>query len=150
MIPSGVRFTHAHDRSDFSECWAGFGTRHPPVGERREAPVGSPILFSPAAGVLWLLMTVVGACLLRSAKRAQDSEGDQVINVVDLDNDVEASLLDTLLEERHVPHLMVSRLDPAYGSLFQMSAGWGFVRSPKRYAGEVLRALEESRGSTSA
>jgi hypothetical protein len=57
-----------------------------------------------------------------------------------LDNQVEASLLDAMLQQDGVPHLVRSYQDRAYGRLWQFQNGWGYVETPAQYAGGV-RAL---------
>jgi hypothetical protein len=57
-----------------------------------------------------------------------------------LENQVEASLLDAMLMQDGVPHLVRSYQDRAYGRLWQFQNGWGYVETPAQYAGGV-RAL---------
>jgi hypothetical protein len=63
-------------------------------------------------------------------------------NIVVLDNKVEASILHSLLEEREIPHVMISYHDSAYNGIFQVQMGWGHVETPMDYIQEV-RALYE-------
>lgn len=62
-----------------------------------------------------------------------------------LDNEIEAQLLDSILEERQIPHLMVSYHDTAYDGLFQTQKGWGHVSAPFSFMQEILEILEEVR-----
>ena len=59
-----------------------------------------------------------------------------------LDNQVEASLLDMLLLQDGVPHLLRSFQDRAYGRLWQFQNGWGYVETPARYASGVRVLLD--------
>jgi len=70
---------------------------------------------------------------------------DDYVKVTVLDNEIEAQLLDLILEERDIPHLMVSYHDTAYDGLFQTQKGWGHVSSPSPYTQEILEILEEVR-----
>lgn len=70
---------------------------------------------------------------------------ESYVKVTVLDNEIEAQLLDSILEERGIPHLMVSYHDTAYDGLFQTQKGWGHVSSPSSYTQEVLDILEEVR-----
>ncbi len=54
-----------------------------------------------------------------------------------LDNLVEASLLELMLREDGVPHLVRSYQDRAYGRLWQFQQGWGYVETPSRFASGV-------------
>ena len=42
-----------------------------------------------------------------------------------MENEIEARLLDSILTERDIPHLMRSYHDTAYDGLFQTQKGWG-------------------------
>ena len=67
------------------------------------------------------------------------------VKVTVLDNEIEAQLLDSILEERDVPHLMVSYHDTAYDGLFQTQKGWGHVSAPAPFKQEILEILTEVR-----
>lgn len=62
-----------------------------------------------------------------------------------LDNDIEAGLLDTLLDEREIPHLIRSYWDSAYDGMFQRQRGWGCVLAPEECREVVLEILAEIR-----
>ena len=55
-----------------------------------------------------------------------------------LNNEVEARLLDAVLEEKQIPHLMRSYHDTAYDGLWQQQQGWGHVESQERYREQIL------------
>lgn len=59
-----------------------------------------------------------------------------------LENQVEASLLDLMLQEDGVPHFVRSYHDRAYDGLWQFQEGWGYVETPMRYASGVQVLLE--------
>ena len=70
---------------------------------------------------------------------------DDYIKVTVLDNEIEAQLLDSILEERDIPHLIVSHHDTAYDGLFQTQKGWGHVSAPLPFKQEILEILDEVR-----
>ena len=70
---------------------------------------------------------------------------DDYVKVIVLDNEIEAQLLDSILSEREIPHLMVSYHDTAYDGLFQTQKGWGHVSAPARFKQEILEILHEVR-----
>jgi shikimate 5-dehydrogenase len=70
---------------------------------------------------------------------------DDYVKVIVLDNEIEAQLLDSILEERDIPHLMVSYHDTAYDGLFQTQKGWGHVSAPAPFKQEILEILDEVR-----
>lgn len=70
---------------------------------------------------------------------------DDFVKVSVLDNEIEAQLLDSILEERDIPHLMVSYHDTAYDGLFQTQKGWGHVSAPTPFKEEILEILNAVR-----
>ncbi len=70
---------------------------------------------------------------------------DDYVKVSVLDNEIEAQLLDSILEERDIPHLMVSYHDTAYDGLFQTQKGWGHVSAPTPFKEEILEILNAVR-----
>ena len=62
-----------------------------------------------------------------------------------LDNEVEARLLDALLDEQEIPHLMRSYHDRAYDGLWQQQQGWGHVEAPDEYKAQILSIYDDMR-----
>jgi len=62
---------------------------------------------------------------------------DRYRKVVVLENEVEATLMEKILSEREIPHLIRSYRDSAYDGLFQAQKGWGHVEAPDEYRDEV-------------
>ena len=67
--------------------------------------------------------------------------------VVTLDNHFEAQLLESILSERDIPHLMRSYHDTAFDGLFQTQKGWGYVSAPQEYLDEIMEILSDLRQS---
>ncbi|MFC1863240.1 hypothetical protein ACFL1Z_04720 [Thermodesulfobacteriota bacterium] len=70
---------------------------------------------------------------------------DDYVKVATLENELEAGLLDSILTERQIPHLMRSYHDTAFDGLFQAQKGWGHVSVPPRYEEEVLEIVASLR-----
>ena len=62
-----------------------------------------------------------------------------------LAHSVEADRLDVELNNRQIPHVMVSYGDSALDGLFQASHGWGHVEAPVEHKAAVLSTLEDIR-----
>ena len=60
-------------------------------------------------------------------------------------DEAEAQLLESILKERDIPHLIRSYHDTAYDGIFQAHMGWGHVEAPRSRREEVLALLEEIR-----
>jgi hypothetical protein len=62
---------------------------------------------------------------------------DEYVKVQGLSNAIEAGLMDSVLNERGIPHLIVSFHDSAYDGLFQAQKGWGIIRAPEDFKDEI-------------
>jgi hypothetical protein len=62
-----------------------------------------------------------------------------------LENEMQAQLLEAVLRDRGIPHVMQSYFSVAYDGLFQFTSGWGHVEAPGKCREEVLAALEDIR-----
>ncbi len=67
------------------------------------------------------------------------------IKIAILENEVEARLIESILKEREIPHMLRSYHDTAYDGLFQTQKGWGEIRAPEFYEEEILAILDEVR-----
>jgi len=75
---------------------------------------------------------------------------DKLEKIAVLDSEVQAELVDSVLEERGIPHLMQSYHDSAYDGVFQTHAGWGHVEAPVTFRDEVLAVIEDIKRQASA
>ena len=55
---------------------------------------------------------------------------EQFEEILVMENEIEAQLLDSVLNERAIPHLMRSYRDTAYDGIYQAQRGWGAVMAP--------------------
>jgi hypothetical protein len=58
--------------------------------------------------------------------------------IVVLNNEFEAKLLDEILNEKSIPHIIRSYHDSAYDGLWQAQSGWGHLEAPSNYREEIL------------
>jgi len=70
---------------------------------------------------------------------------EDLAKVMVLENDIEASLLDSILNERRIPHMMNSYHDTAYDGLYQTQKGWGHVSAPASYHEEIKEIVFDLR-----
>ena len=66
---------------------------------------------------------------------------DKYVKVTILENEIEARLLDSVLDERNIPHMIISYHDTAYDGLYQTQKGWGYVKAPVTYHNEISEIL---------
>jgi hypothetical protein len=61
-----------------------------------------------------------------------------------LDNEVQAELVDSVLSERGIPHLMRSYHDSALDGIYhQARVGWGHIEATWDSRDEILAVIEE-------
>ena len=58
-------------------------------------------------------------------------------------NEIEAMLLDEILIEKKIPHMIRSYHDSAYDGLWQIQSGWGHVEAPEEYREEIMGIFNE-------
>ena len=57
--------------------------------------------------------------------------------IVVVSSQIEAKILEGVLNEHDIPHLIKSYHDSAYDGLFQAQKGWGHVAAPVEYKEEI-------------
>jgi len=72
-------------------------------------------------------------------------ETERFDKIAVLDNEVQAELMDGVLTDRKIPHIMQTYHDSAYDGLFQMGKGWGALLAPASFKDEILAALADVR-----
>ncbi len=53
-------------------------------------------------------------------------------------NEIEAMLLNEILTDKNIPHLIRSYHDSAYDGLWQSQSGWGHIEAPEELKEEIL------------
>jgi hypothetical protein len=72
---------------------------------------------------------------------------EDYVKITVVENEIEAQLLDSILNEREIPHIMRSYYDTAYDGLFQTQKGWGRVEAPESFRVEIMEILSDIRGT---
>lgn len=70
---------------------------------------------------------------------------DDYIKAAILENEDEARLVESILIERGIPHLMRSYHDTAFDGLYQTQKGWGHVSVPESYKEDVDEIISDIR-----
>lgn len=76
--------------------------------------------------------------------RSMEAEA-HLIKVAILENEIEARLLDSILSEMNIPHLVRSYHNEAYNGIFQLQMGWGSIFAPPSAKENILQILKELR-----
>jgi hypothetical protein len=58
-------------------------------------------------------------------------------------NEIEAMLLQEILTDKEIPHLIRSYHDSAYDGLWQSQSGWGHIEAPEKYRDEITIIYNE-------
>jgi hypothetical protein len=75
------------------------------------------------------------------------SEEQPYVKMGILENNIEAQLVSSLLDQYHIPYRMRSYHDTAYDGLFQIQKGWGELTAPLRFKQEILEVLNDIRSN---
>jgi hypothetical protein len=75
----------------------------------------------------------------------REIDKNEFINVAILENIIEAQLIDSILNEQNIPHMIRSFYDTAYDGLFQFQMGWGEICAPLSYKQEIIDILNDVR-----
>lgn len=68
---------------------------------------------------------------------------EKLEKVLVLNNEAQARLLESVLRQRKIPHLLRSYSDAAYDGLWQPQRGWGHIEAPKRFHEAVLEIYRD-------
>jgi hypothetical protein len=60
------------------------------------------------------------------------------VKILVFSNEFEANLLDGLLNENGIPHIIRSYHDSAYDGLWQTRSAWGHIEAPEEHRAEIL------------
>ena len=60
-----------------------------------------------------------------------------LIKILSLSNQFEAMLLDDLLNEKEIPHIVKSYRDSALNGLWQTQSLWGHIEAPEEFKKEI-------------
>ena len=74
---------------------------------------------------------------------------DDFKKIAVLDDMVQAQMLELLLKEQSIPHLLKTYHDSAYDGLFQEQKGWGHIEAPAEHENEILELLDAVRNGPS-
>jgi hypothetical protein len=65
------------------------------------------------------------------------------VKILTFSNEFEAMLLDGLLKEKDIPHIIRSYHDSAYDGLWQTQSSWGHLEAPEEYNDEIMEIFKE-------
>ena len=63
--------------------------------------------------------------------------------IIDLDDEITARLIGSILQERDIPHILRTYHDSAYDGLWTFQQGWGFIEAPPEYREEIMKIYDD-------
>jgi hypothetical protein len=88
---------------------------------------------------------VIDGFILLNQSLGREKEMGNIKKIATLDEIVQAQMLESILNERGIPHVMQSYHDSAYDGLFQGQKGWGHIEAPEEHETEILTLLDDLR-----
>ncbi|HPO11979.1 MAG TPA: hypothetical protein PLI09_00925 [Candidatus Hydrogenedentes bacterium] len=70
--------------------------------------------------------------------------------IASIENEVEANVLEALLTEENIPHIIQSNYNSAYDGVFQKVEGWGWIQAPPEHAARIHALITELRAQRDA
>ncbi len=64
------------------------------------------------------------------------------VKILVLNNQIEASLIDEILNDRNIPHMLRSYHDLVYDGLWATDTVWGQLDAPPEYKEEILEIYD--------
>jgi len=68
---------------------------------------------------------------------------EHFVKIAGIETQVQAQLLEGVLEEREIPYLLRSYRDSTYDGLFQSRTAWGHLEAPEEFKKEILGIVED-------
>lgn len=72
-----------------------------------------------------------------------EKSDEKFVKIVVIETEILAQLLDSVLRDRGIPHVMRSYHDTAYDGVYQSFRGWGHVEAPERFEEEIKTILDD-------
>ena len=69
---------------------------------------------------------------------------NKTVRVCELENESEASLICSVLDEKRIPYVLKTMRDSAYDGLYVSQGPWGFLETPTEYLESVGQIVTES------
>ena len=62
----------------------------------------------------------------------------RLVKILSISNQFEAMLLDEILNEKEIPHIIKSYCDSAYNGLWQTQSIWGHLEASEEFKDEIM------------
>lgn len=65
------------------------------------------------------------------------------VKILVFNNEIEATLMDEILTDKNIPHILRSYHDAVYDGLWQTQSAWGHLEAPEEYSEEIFKIYKE-------
>jgi len=65
------------------------------------------------------------------------------VKILTFRNEIEALLLQEILTDKQIPHMIRSYHDSAYDGLWQTQSAWGHLEAPEEYRDQIITIYEQ-------
>ena len=63
--------------------------------------------------------------------------------IIMLKNEIEASIMESVLKESNIPHIIVSYHDSVYDGIWQLQKGWGHIEAPGEFKDRIRKIYND-------
>ncbi len=67
----------------------------------------------------------------------------KIVKVLTFENEIEANIIEKILQEKKIPFNIRSYADSAYNGIFQFQYGWGCLEAPVDYYDEIVKIYND-------
>lgn len=68
---------------------------------------------------------------------------EKPVRILVFNNEIEATLLDEILTDKGIPHMIRSYRDSVYDGLWQTKSAWGHLDAPEENREEIMAIYQE-------
>ena len=76
---------------------------------------------------------------------------DETVRICEVENESEANLICSVLDDKRIPYVLKTMRDSAYDGLYIAQGPWGFLEAPASYSksiDQIVRDLRETRAGS--
>lgn len=66
-----------------------------------------------------------------------------IVKILSFESEIEARIMDEILTEKNIPHILRSYHDSAYDGLWQTKSVWGHLEAAEENRDEILKINDE-------
>ncbi len=66
-----------------------------------------------------------------------------IVKILSFESEIEARIMDEILTEKNIPHILRSYHDSAYDGLWQTKSVWGHLEAAEENRDEILKIYDE-------